>query len=66
MVNERKRKKKRRGENTNLVLPATPLPPLVLLPLPHILDEQTAPALLGVLAPFDDRVRAWVSGGKAE
>jgi hypothetical protein len=60
-MNGKRKRKKRKGENTNLVFPATPLPPLVLLPLPHILDEQTAPAFLCVLASFDDRVRTWVS-----
>lgn len=54
------------GWNTNLLLATAHLPALVLLPLPHVLEKQTASTLLGVLAPFDHRVRARVPRGKAE
>jgi hypothetical protein len=53
-------------KKTNLILPPAHLPPLVLLPLPHVLEEEAAPALLGVLAPLEHGVGTRVAGGEAE
>jgi hypothetical protein len=53
-------------KRTYLILPAAHLPPLVLLPLPHVLEEQPPATLLGVLAPLEERVGAGVARGKAE
>jgi hypothetical protein len=51
---------------TYLVLAAAHLPPLVVLSLPHVLEEEPPPAFLRVLAPLEHGVRARVAGGKAK
>lgn len=49
-----------------LILSAAHLPPPVLLPLPHVLQEQAPPALLRVVAPLEHGVRPRVARRKAE